>query len=74
MNNVHRQVGNLLEFTPGNDTARAQLDAEIQRLRKALRGIMLADIPTGKDPDPYLRKLACEALGNETTGKSVDPK
>lgn len=36
MNDVHRQVGDLMKFTPGNETAVAQKDAEIERLRKAL--------------------------------------
>lgn len=39
MNDVHKQVGPITEFTTGNDTARAQLDARIEKLTKALRFI-----------------------------------
>lgn len=34
MSDVHKQVGLLTEFTPGNDTARVQLDARIEQLQR----------------------------------------
>ena len=40
MNDIHRQVGDLTRFTPGNETAVAQKDAEIERLRKRLSGAL----------------------------------
>lgn len=40
MNDVYRQVGDLTAFTPGNETAAAQLHAENERLRKRLSGAL----------------------------------
>lgn len=60
MNDIHRQVGDLTEFTPGNDTARAQLDAEIERLREGLDLIKRYS-----DGNSIVWTLAYEALHNQ---------